>query len=85
MNSATAYAFEHAVNLSFSMKNRGYGTGRAIRYADYSLTTEDRILFAAVLAMAAVSFLTVLPAATGDVKTEQNNHQIWGVSYEQTR
>ena len=65
LNSATAYAFEHAVNLSFSMKNRGYGTGRASRYADYSFTTEDRILFAAVLAMAAVSFLTVLPAATG--------------------
>ena len=42
---AASYAFEHAVNLSFSMKNRGYGSGKTTHYAKYTLETADKAVF----------------------------------------
>lgn len=42
---ATSYAFEHAINLSVSMKNRGFGSGSTTRFHNYKIKKYDVILF----------------------------------------
>jgi len=47
---ASSYAFEHAINLSVSMKNRGYGSDKSTRFANYRIKKYDIIfLFITVL------------------------------------
>ena len=41
LNSAVSYAFEHAIGLSVSMKNRGFGSGRTTRFSDYRFRKYD--------------------------------------------
>lgn len=43
LNSAVSYAFEHAIGLSVSMKNRGFGSGRTTRFSDYRFRKYDFI------------------------------------------
>ncbi len=44
LNSAVSYAFEHAIGLSVSMKNRGFGSGRTTVFSDYKFKKYDVII-----------------------------------------
>ncbi|MBQ8603220.1 MAG: hypothetical protein IJ410_00030 [Oscillospiraceae bacterium] len=65
LNVATAYAFEHAVNLSVSMKNRGFGTGAKTQYARYRIRRSDVALMAVIAALSAATAAGCFTAATG--------------------
>lgn len=45
LNTAFGYAFEHAVRLSFAMKNRGWGAAKVSRYRTYPFKVRDAAVF----------------------------------------
>ena len=45
LNTAFGYAFEHAVQLSFAMKNRGWGAEKTTRYRTYPFKVRDTAVF----------------------------------------
>lgn len=57
-NTAVSFSFEHAVLLSFSMKNRGYGSVKPTRYRTYRFTVYDfcLILFSVTSSLAVILF-----------------------------
>ena len=58
INIALSYGFEHRINLSFSMKNRAFGTGKATRYTNYAFKFWDTaFLFVSSLLFFALLFL----------------------------
>lgn len=53
LSGAADYAFEHAVNLSISMKNRGYGSGSKTMYKRYNFAFSDIIFICIVIFLSA--------------------------------
>ena len=59
LNVAIGYAFEHAISLSVSMKNRGYGTGKTTKFTDYKIKTYDIILLV-IIVLLNISVVTLM-------------------------
>jgi len=68
LNVATSYAFEHAVNLSISMKNRAFGTGRKTQYAKYRIRKSDIVFMTVIFILTAVTAAGCFsPATTAEI------------------
>ncbi|MBR4036892.1 MAG: hypothetical protein IKJ05_09250 [Oscillospiraceae bacterium] len=64
---ATGYTFEHSVNLSVSMKNRGYGTGKTTRITNYTVKIYD-IIFIIITAVLNVTVICLLSGSAVNIE-----------------
>ncbi len=58
-NVAVSYAFEHAVNLAVSMKNRGFGTGKTTHYLNYKFKNPDIVIISASAGLTAAVLASI--------------------------
>lgn len=69
LNTAFGYAFEHAVQLSFAMRNRGWGAAKTSRYRTYPFKSRDAAVCLMCLIRCAGTVILAFTDACGAVFT----------------